>query len=116
MAAASDKEKTVADANKVPHGGDHDRVQMLSLRADGTPDQHNPEFIGDKDATLAATTEQFRQQAVSAADVELRTANAAANSDSTVQDPTVAELEKAHAAAAKSAESAAKSAVNSLSS
>lgn len=113
MAAATDKEKTVADANKVPHGGDHDRVAMLSLRADGTPDQHNPEFIGDKDATLAATTEQFRQQAVSAADVQLRGAAAGA-SDSGVQDPSVEELQKAHDAAAKGAESAAKKAVDSL--
>lgn len=104
----------MADA-KVPHGGDHDRVAMLSLRADGTPDQHNPEFIGDKDATLAATTEQFRQQAVSAADVDLRGA-AASTDDSGVQDPSIAELEKAHEAAAKSAETAAKKAVDSLSS
>lgn len=103
----------MADA-KVPHGGDHDRVAMLSLRADGTPDQHNPEFIGDKDATLAATTEQFRQQAVSAADVDLR--GAASTDDSGVQDPSIAELEKAHEAAAKSAETAAKKAVDSLSS
>lgn len=115
MAAASEKEKTVADANKVPHGGDHDRVQMLSLRADGTPDQNNPEFIGDKDVTLAATTEQFRQQAVSAADVQLRGVSADTG-DSGVQDPTVEELQKAHESAAKSAEAAAKKAVDSLSS
>lgn len=112
MASASDKENTVAE-NKVPASGDHDRVQMLSLRADGTPDQHNPEFIGDKDATLAATTEQFRQQAVSAADVQARGASAA-GSDSGVQDPSVEELKKAHGSAAKSAESAAKKAVDSL--
>jgi len=27
-------------------GHDHDRVVMLSLRADGTPDQIDPELIG----------------------------------------------------------------------
>lgn len=112
MAAASDKEKNMPE-NKVPTG-DHDRVQMLSLRADGTPDQHNPEFIGDKEQTVAATTEQFRQQAVSAADTRLRRDTAATSTDSDRQDPTVEELQKAHESAAKGAESAAKAAVNAL--
>ena len=92
----------------------HDRVAMLSLRADGTPDQVNPEFVGDKDAALAATTVQFRQQAVSAVDVELRTADVD-GAVSTTEDPDVAKLQKAHEAAAKGAESAAKSAVDALS-
>jgi hypothetical protein len=48
--------------------GAHDRVAMLSLRADGTPDQTNPEIIGDKDAAVAAAKVQFAQQAVSAVD------------------------------------------------
>lgn len=66
MAEAS---KTPSKANPVPNEGDHDRVQMLSLKADGTPDQHNPEIIGDKEAAVAAAKVQFAQQAVSAVDV-----------------------------------------------
>ena len=100
--------------NKAAKGGDHDRVTMLSLRADGTPDQHNPEIIGDKDAAIAATAEQFKQQAVSAADVEIRGVSSADGEVSKTEDPTVAELQKAHEAAAKGADSAAKSVVESL--
>lgn len=50
--------------------GDHDRVVMLSLNADGSADQHNPEIIGDKDAAKKAAREQFAQQAVSASESE----------------------------------------------
>jgi hypothetical protein len=101
-------------ANKAAKGGDHDRVTMLSLRADGTPDQVNPEIIGDKDAAIAATTEQFKQQAVSAADREIRGVSSADGEVSTKEDPTVEELQKAHEAAAKGADAAAKSVVESL--
>jgi len=112
MAAASEKEKAVAE-NKT--SGDHDRVAMLSLKADGSPDQTAPEFIGDKEAAVAATTEQFRQQAVSAADVEVRGVSASGSADdSGTQDPTVEEIKKAHDSAASGAESAAKKAVESL--
>lgn len=53
----------------VPAKGPHDRVQMLSLRADGTPDQTpGVELIGDPAFAKAAAREQFAQQAVSAAD------------------------------------------------
>lgn len=100
-------------ANKAAKGGDHDRVTMLSLRADGTPDQVNPEIIGDKDAAIAATAEQFKQQAVSAADREVRGVSADGDVSKT-EDPSVEELQKAHEAAAKGAESAAKSVVESL--
>lgn len=100
-------------ANKAAKGGDHDRVTMLSLRADGTPDQINPEIIGDKDAAIAATTEQFKQQAVSAADREIRGVSSDEGA-STTEDPTVEELKKAHEAAAKGADSAAKAVVESL--
>lgn len=110
MPAPKEKESTVPE-NKT--SGDHDRVQMLSLKADGTPDQNNPEIIGDKDAAIAAATVQFRQQAVSAADVEARGASTG-SADSGVQDPTVEKLQKAHEAAAKGAESAAKRAVDGL--
>lgn len=113
MAEAS---TTPKQANTVPGHGDHDRVQMLSLKADGTPDQHNPEIIGDKDVAVAAAKAQFAEQAVSAKDVELRGATV---DDGTVdanakQDPTVSELQSAHEKAAKAAESAAEKVVNSL--
>jgi hypothetical protein len=105
--------KTVNPAVK---GGDHDRVAMLSLKADGSPDQTAPEFIGDKDAAIAATTEQFRQQAVSAADIEARgvTAGGVGGDVSDREDPTVEDIKKAHDAAASGAESSAKKVVESL--
>lgn len=98
----------------VPNHGDHDRVQMLSLKADGTPDQHNPEIIGDKDVAIAAAQEQFTQQAVSAADV----ANAPQGGGTTVedapQDPVIEAAVKEHDKVAKAAEKAAEKVVNSL--
>lgn len=103
--------------NPAAKGGDHDRVVMLSLKADGSPDQLDPEIIGDKDAAIAATTEQFRQQAVSAADVRER---GASTDDpdrpgrSKSEDPTVEKIKKAHEAAAKGAETSAKKVVNAL--
>lgn len=112
-------EKTSAQTGSVgntavPHQGDHDRVQMLSLRADGTPDQHNPEIIGDKDVAIAAAKEQFAQQAVSAADV----ANAPAGGGSTVedapQDPAIESAKAEHDKVAAEAEKAAEATVNSL--
>lgn len=100
----------------VPKHGDRDRVAMLSLKADGTPDQHNPEIIGEKEFALAATKEQFKQQAVSAVDQEKRaelfgTGTAA---EKLTQDPKIEELTGAHDAAAKQAESAAESTVGAL--
>lgn len=110
MASAQD-----TPVNKAAKGGDHDRVTMLSLRADGTPDQTpNVEIIGDKDGAIAATAEQFKQQAVSAADREIRGVSSVDVDASTKEDPTVEELQKAHEAAAKGADSAAKSVVESL--
>jgi hypothetical protein len=55
--------------NPLPYQGDHDRVQMLSLHADGSAAQHNPELIGDKDVCRAQARVQFAQQAVSALDI-----------------------------------------------
>lgn len=74
-AAGKSDDTTTAGNTAVPEHGDHDRVQMLSLRADGTPDQHNPEIIGDPEFAKAAAGEQFRQQAVSAADAAKFSAN-----------------------------------------
>ena len=104
----------------VPHQGDHDRVQMLSLRADGTPDQHNPEIIGDPEWAKAAAREQFAQQAVSAADVratsmpmmvvgdELKPASEAP------QDPEIEAAQKEHQKVAEAAHKAADAMVDAL--
>ncbi|NUP32439.1 MAG: hypothetical protein HOU01_12055 [Streptomycetaceae bacterium] len=105
---------TPKKANEVPNHGDHDRVQMLSLKADGTPDQHNPEIIGDKDVAVAAAKEQFKQQAVSAADV----ANAPAGGGTTVedakQDLNIEGVQKEHEKVAATAEKRAESVIESL--
>lgn len=63
--------KAVAVANTaVPHG-DHDRVAMLSLHSDGTPNQTDVvETVLDPDTFREATRAQFAQQAVSAADTD----------------------------------------------
>lgn len=92
--------------------GDHDRVVMASRRPDGTPDQ-TPDFtyIGDQDASVQAAKEQLRQQAVSAEDVRLRGVAGAGGPGEEVDDPSTAELRKAHESAAKSAERAAESEV-----
>lgn len=107
--AASDKQ--VIDV------GDHDRVQALSIRKDGTLDQHNPEIIGDKDAALEATKEQFRQIAVSAVDAEKRAELGLAGSqdEGDTSDAAIDALKKEHEKAEKAADKAAEAVVNSLS-
>lgn len=114
--ADTKKPAGAAGNTAVPTHGDRDRVAMLSLKADGTPDQVNPEIIGEKEFALAATKEQFKQQAVSAVDQEKRaelfgTGN---GGEQLEQDPKIAELKDAHDAAAKQAESAAESTVGAL--
>lgn len=122
--------KPVTDTPKVevPGALEHDRVNSLSIRSDGTPDQNNPELIGDVDAIRDHTREQFRQMAVSAADVRERGVTASpgvlrGTEDGGVeeidpadvpQDPTVERLDKAHTEAAEAAEGAADSAVDAL--
>jgi hypothetical protein len=100
----------------VPAHGDHDRVAMLSVKADGTLDQNNPEIIGDKEFALKATQEQFRQQAVSAVDAQKRPEifGTPGGGEQLEQDPAIAELKDAHESAEKAAESAATSTVNAL--
>lgn len=102
--------------NPLADGGDHDRVVMLSLKADGTPDQNNPEIIGDKDAALAAAKVQFAQQAVAAVDVvrrpELGLAGTATDTDTS--DAAIDKLKEEHDKAAAAAEKRAESVVNSL--
>lgn len=96
----------------VPQSGDHDRVAMLSLAKDGTPDQNRPEIVGDKAFALAAAQRQFAEQAVSAVDSARR---AASRPGETVkQDPTIAEAKAEHEKAEKSAEASAKKVVDAL--
>jgi hypothetical protein len=109
MAQANDKAEQV---NPVPHAGDHDRVAMLSLKADGTHDQHNPEIIGDKEFAVAATKRQFAEQSASAVDVAER--SAATVAPEVVDDPSIVELRKKQDAAVKASESAAEKTVESL--
>lgn len=111
----TEPKKAAAAVNKVDEAGAHDRVAMLSLRADGTPDQLNPEIIGDKDAAVAAAKVQFAQQAVSAVDEKRRLdERAEAAEGEQAEDPSIAEAKKAHDSAAKAAESKAESVVGSL--
>ncbi len=113
MAQAS--ENTTGTGNTaVPNQGDHDRVAMLSLRADGVPDQHNPELIGGKEFALEATRRQFQEQAVSAADVAERGVVADTGAETVEQDPEIERLQKVHQDAEKAAESAADKAVGAL--
>ena len=45
-----------------PHSGLHDRVQMISLNADGTAAQYHPELLGDYDDSVAELQVRFAQQ------------------------------------------------------
>lgn len=110
----ADTNKGAAGNTAVPAHGDHDRVAMLSLRADGTPDQHNPEIIGDKEFALEATKEQFKQQAVSAVDQQERGVTASTGGEPVEQDPEIAKLQEKHEAAEKAAVAAAESTVSAL--
>lgn len=58
-----------------------DKVQVPSLRKDGTPDQtENFEIIGDKETAVAAISEQLAQKKISEADETRAAEQAAANS------------------------------------
>ena len=100
-------------ANTALQHGDHDRVSMLSLKADGTPDQLNPEIIGDKEFAIEATKRQFTEQAVSAVDQAERGVSSD-DAETVEQDPSIKDLTEKHDAAAKAAEGAAESAVGAL--
>lgn len=98
----------------VPAHGDVDRVQMLSLRADGTPDQSPGfEIIGDKETALAQSREQFAQQAVSAVDQRERgvAGDGGTSVEDAPQDPFIADLTEKHEAAQDAAVKAADAAV-----
>jgi hypothetical protein len=119
MATSKPKTETTTASSEgntaVPHEGDHDRVQMLSLRADGTPDQHNPEIIGDKETAIAAAKEQFKQQAVSAAD-SVNAGTGGTTVEDAPQDPAIEAAKTEHEKVAAAAEKAAESVVDTLSS
>lgn len=110
MVATTKEEKPV---NPVAKEGDHDRVAMLSLNADGSPDQHNPEIIGDKDAAIAAAKVQFAQQAVAAVDADRRAdLGLAGTQDTDTSDKAIDKLKAEHDRAAAAAEKRAESVVN----
>lgn len=99
---------------KAAEHGDHDRIVMASRRPDGSMDQVNPEFIGDKDVALAAAKEQLGQQAASAVDVAARgvTDKAGGGEGSSEPDADVQALKEAQDEAVKAAESQAEREVN----
>lgn len=110
----AEAQKKVADA-PVADGVPHDRVVGLSLRKDGTPDQHDPELIGDKEAALEATKKQFAEFAVSAVDAEKRAEHGLAGQDEgDTSDKQIDALKKDHDKVAAAAEKKAESVVNSL--
>lgn len=110
MAEAKNTEGNTA----VPSGGDRDRVAMLSLRRDGTPDQVRPEIIGDREFALEATRRQFAEQAVSAVDTRERGVTAATGAETVGQDPEIERLQGKHEAAEKAAHAAAEATVDAL--
>jgi hypothetical protein len=121
-----DSKTTGAKGNTAVPEVPHDRVQMLSLNADGTPNQTpGVEIIGDPEFAKAAAREQFKQQAVSAADfrghsepmmtvagkdgeTELVPASEAP------QDPSIKAEQDKHESLAKDAEKAADAMVDTL--
>lgn len=96
---------------KVDSEGAHDRVVMLSLRADGTPDQYKPEIVGDKEFALEAAKRQFAEQAVSAKDSADRPDT---GGEKVEQDPTIEARQKDHDKVASAAEKRAEQVVTSL--
>ena len=106
---------TKAVEGTVVDTGAHDRVVALSVAKDGTLDQNNPEIIGDKDAALEATKEQFRQIAVSAVDAEKRAElGLAGTEEGSTADAAIDALRKEHEKAEAAAEKKAEQVVNSL--
>ena len=103
-----------AKGNTAVHG-DHDRVAMLSLKADGTPDQSaGVEIIGNREFAETATREQFRQQAASAAQAG---ADQSAGGDlppQDVEDPEIQARKDRNEEAVKAADAAADATVAEL--
>jgi hypothetical protein len=102
---------------KAAETGDHDRIVMASRKPDGSMDQTDPEFIGDKDVAVAAAKEQLAQQAASAVDTAARGVSGYPNGDgagSSEPDPDVQALKDAQDEAVKAAEAQAEREVNRL--
>lgn len=102
---------------KAAEHGDHDRIVMASRKADGSMDQVNPEFIGDKDTAIAAAKEQLAVQAVSAVDVAARgvaAGPAAEGTGSSEPDAEIKALKEAQETAKDAAESQAEREVEQL--
>ncbi|KUH38389.1 hypothetical protein ATE80_13045 [Streptomyces kanasensis] len=95
--------------------GDHDRIVMASRRPDGTPDQLNPEFIGDKETAVQAAREQLAVQAASAVDIAARGVTAGPAEDGTggsEPDAEIKALKEAQDKAVETAEARAEREVN----
>ncbi len=90
-----------------------DRVTMLSLRADGTPDQTNPVVIGDKEWAVDAAKRQFAEKAVSDLDDARRRAESG-TAEMVGQDPVIAARQAAHEEAKATAEKAAEKVITEL--
>lgn len=105
-------ENTANQTNVDNTEGAHDRVVMLSLRADGTPDQINPEIIGDVEFAKEAAQRQFAEQAVSAADEAKRSKDA--DAAKVKQDPSIEATQKEHDKIAAAAERKAAATVDAL--
>ncbi len=126
--AENDKGSTPKVNATVPQA--RDRVGVLSVRADGTHDQLNPELLMDNDAVREYTRRQFTEQAIGAADDANRGAGGPvtiigrpgeepdevvpATSDAVRQDPSIAERQAQHEKVAQAAVKAAESVIDSL--
>ncbi|MEU0359921.1 hypothetical protein [Streptomyces cyaneofuscatus] len=101
---------------KAAQHGDHDRVVMASRRPDGSMDQINPEFIGDKEVALAGAREQLAVQAASAVDTAARgvSAGQGGSGEMAEPDPDVKALMDAQVEAVTAAESQAEREVRDL--
>lgn len=108
-------DKSATPVNPLVNEGDHDRVVMLSLNADGTPDQHNPEIIGDKEAAKEAAKVQFAQQAVAAVDADKRAELGLSGTvEGDTSDAKIDKLKAEHDKVAASAEKRAETVVEAL--
>lgn len=121
--ATTPKKETPADSGVLQNKpdpaaaehGDHDRIVMASRRADGSLDQLNPEFIGDRETTLAANKLQLATQAASAVDVAARgVTTPEGGAGDSEPDAEVQALKDAQDAAVKAAEAKAEREVDEL--
>ncbi|MEJ7763878.1 MAG: hypothetical protein WKF86_00115 [Acidimicrobiales bacterium] len=95
--------------------GPHDEVVALSIRNDGSLDQHAPEIIGDEAGAIEVTKVQFAQMAVTEADLRAQRDERARAEADAKQDPVIEQRIKEHEAAVKAAEATAERVVKSLS-